>query len=311
VTDCDDGRAAVPPCGLGLSQNRQRHGGGSWLLSFVVTRQRQALGDLGYTEGRNYIMETRFADTDRARLPALAKELVAAGVDVIVTIGTPTVGAAKEATVTIPIIMAGSTDPVELGLVASLAHPGGNVTGVTHNPGPGFTGKGLQLLKEAAPNTSRVAVLATSQSLDQLAAHLKVTILVHEVGGVRSRSDFDAILSKVIEEHADALFVSPDFVNGKYQSAISDFVSTNRLPCMCQNRPLVEAGCLLYYYTDFFALRRRAAAYVDKIFKGTKPADLPVEQPSKFQLIVNLKTARALGLTVPQSILAGADELIE
>jgi putative ABC transport system substrate-binding protein len=279
----------------------------------------QGLDGLGYSEGRNYIIEAQFADTDRSRLPALAKVLVDRGVDVIVTIGTPTVSAAKEATAMIPIIMAGSNDPVRLGLVAGLAHPGGNVTGFTHTPGPEFAGKALQLLKDAAPNISRIAILAETvftwevrlPGLSSAAKDLELTLLFHNVNGVKSQTDFDSILSKIVEERVDALFVFPEFVNTKYEKAILDFASANRLPSMCQETSFVERGLLLYYYTDWSELRRRAAAYVDKIFKGAKPADLPVEQPSRFEFIVNMKTAEALGLTIPRSVLALADKVIE
>jgi putative tryptophan/tyrosine transport system substrate-binding protein len=279
----------------------------------------QGLDGLGYLEGRNYIIEARFADTDRSRLPALAKELVDRGVDVIVTVGTPTVSAAKEATAMVPIIMAGSNNPVGLGLVAGLAHPGGNVTGFTHTPGPEFAGKALQLLKDAAPNISRIAILAETvftwevrlPGLSSAAKDLELTLLFHNVNGVKSQTDFNSILSKIVEERADALFVFPEFVNTKYEKAILDFASANRLPSMCQETSFVERGLPLYYYTDWSELRRRAAAYVDKIFKGAKPADLPVEQPSRFEFIVNMKTAEALGLTIPRSVLALADKVIE
>jgi ABC-type uncharacterized transport system substrate-binding protein len=283
---------------------------------------RQGLDGLGYLEGRNYIMEARFADTDQSRLPALAKELVDRGVDVIVTIGTPTVRAAKKATATIPIIMAGSSDPAGLGLVASLAHPGGNVTGFTHQTGNEFPGKGLQLLKDAAPNISRVAILADLEgrpwerrpqapATASAAKDLELILLPHDVNGVKSETELDSILSKIVEERADALFVFPDFVNNKYEKAIIDFASANRLPSMGQHTSFVEHGGLLYYYTDWLELRRRAAAYVDKVFKGAKPADLPVEQPSRFEFIVNVKTAEALGLTIPRSVLALAGKVIE
>jgi ABC-type uncharacterized transport system substrate-binding protein len=279
-----------------------------------------ALGKLGYTESRNYILDARFADTDQSRLPALAKELVDRGVDVIVTVGTPTVRAAKEATATIPIVMAGSSNPVERGLVSSLAHPGGNVTGVTSNPGPEFNAKALQLLKEAAPNISRVAVLVESfgvplaerlGALPSAAEHLKLRLLPHDVADVKSGNEYGIILSKIIEERADALFVLPDFVNDKYWQLLTEFMSTSKIPSMCQQPRCIEQGGLLYYFTDWFELRRQAAVYVDKILRGTRPADLPVEEPSKFQLIVNLKTAEALGLTLPQTILGMADKVIE
>ena len=297
---------SVPPTATTPSQN---------LEAF-----KQALNRLGYAEGRNYVLDAQFADTDQSRLPALAKELVDRGVDVIVTVGTPTVLAAKRATAKIPIVMTGSNDPVEKGLVASLAHPGGNVTGFTHTPGPEFAGKGLQLLKDAAPNISRVAILADSegnlweqrpQGLSSAAKDLEVTLLVHDFNGVKSETEFNSILSKGVEERADALFVYPTFVNNKYEKAIIDFALANRLPSMCQNISFVERGALLYYYTDWLELRRRAAGYVDKIFKGAKPGELPVEQPSRFEFIVNLKTAHALGLTIPLSLLDFADKVIE
>jgi len=281
---------------------------------------RKALSELGYVENRNYVIEGRFADTDWDRLPRLAKELVDSGADIIVTIGTPPVEAAKNATSTIPIVMAGSGDPVEHGLVASLARPGGNVTGVTHSPGAEFSGKGLQLLKEVAPNISRVAVLWDSGGLHEglsleaqrtVARDMQIALLPHDVKGVKSADEFGSILSKTREEGADALFIFPNFVSSKYGQAILDFVSAHRLPSMFQDDGFVEKGGLLYHYTDWLSLRRRAATYVDKILKGVRPADLPVEEPSKFQLIINRKTATALGLTIPPSILTRADEVIE
>jgi ABC-type uncharacterized transport system substrate-binding protein len=282
---------------------------------------RQALVALGYEEGRTFIIDARFADTDQSRLPTLAKELVELNVDVIVTIGTPTVRAAKKTTTTIPIIMAGSNKPVENGLVASLAHPGGNVTGLIHNPAPGLDWKELQLLKEAAPNIARVALLFESggsplqeQWLDGLrsyATSIKLTLLPHDVRDVKSSAEYDLILSKITEERADAIFVHPEFVNVKYQKELIDFVSTNKLPSICQDDRFVEQAGLLSYYTDWLDLRRRAAFYVDKIFKGAKPSDLAVEQPSRFELIVNMKTAHALGLTLPHSILVRAARIIQ
>ncbi len=279
----------------------------------------RALDELGYKEGRNYIIDARFADTDLSRLPALAKELVDRGVDVVVTIGTPTVRAAKEATATIPIVMAGSQNPVENGFITSLAHPGGNVTGLTHNPGPDFAGKALQLLKETAPYSSRVAILVAldrgfSSSVDvqrAIAGDLEMTLLVHDVSEAKSDDDFAAILSKITEERADALFAFPEFTVDKHKNALLDFVSTNKLPSMFQEARFVEEGGLMSYYTDFPELRRRAARYVEKIFKGAKPADLPVEQPSRFELTVNLNTAKVLGLTVPPSVLALAEKIFD
>jgi putative ABC transport system substrate-binding protein len=281
---------------------------------------REALSKLGYVEHQNYVIESRFADTDSDRLPMLAKELVDRSVNVIMTIGTPPVAAAKAATTTIPIVMAGSEYPVERGFVDSLARPGGNVTGVTHTPGPEFAGKCLQLLKEAASSIAHVAVLWDSGGLNRgmaldaqqvVARNLQLALLPIDVKGVKSVDDFRSILFKIGEEHADALFSFPYFGLDKHARAIVDFATARRLPSMFQEDWIVKMGGLLSYYTDFQSLRRRAATYVDKILKGANPADLPVEQPSKFKLVINLKTAKVLGLTVPQILRAGADEVIE
>ena len=281
---------------------------------------RKALSELGYVEHRNYVIESHFADTDWDRLPMLAKDLVDRGVDVIVTIGTPTDAAAKAATTTIPIVMAGSEYPIEDGLVASLARPGGNVTGVTHSPGPEFAGKCLQLLKEAASSIANVAVLWDSGALNQgisldaqqaIARNLQLALLPIDVTGVKSADDFRSILFKIGEEHVDALFIFPSVVNEKHSQAIVDFATARRLPSMFQTHSIVRNGGLLSYYTDWNSLRRRAATYVDKILKGARPADLPVEQPSKLKLVINLKTAKVLGITIPPSIMVRADEVIE
>jgi putative ABC transport system substrate-binding protein len=216
--------------------------------------------------------------------------------------------------------MAGSESPVEAGLIASFAHPGGNVTGLTHSPGPGIVSKALQLLKEAAPNISRIAVLGASDGSSSskwisdfsvAKRALNVTFLPHNVIGVGSTADFNAILSKIKEEHADAVFVFAEFENIKYRNEILNLLSENRLPSMFQGTDFVRDGGLLSYYADFQELRRQAAGYVDKILKGAKPADLPVEQPTKFALTINLKTAKELGLTMPQLLLAQADEVVE
>lgn len=278
---------------------------------------REALKDLGYVEGRNLVIESRFADTKMDQLPALAKDLVRLRVDVIVTIGTPTVQAAKDATTAIPIVMAGSADPVEHKLVASLARPGGNVTGVTHSPGPEISAKGLELLKEAVPTVSRVAILWDSSALHEglsleaqraAARNLGVAVLPMDV---RTLDDLTSAFATVTREHADALFVFPNFINGKHQRLILDFAATNRLATVFQDAGSVAAGGLLSYYSNWAVLRRRAAVYVDKILRGAKPADLPVEQPTKFELVINVKTAKALGLTITPSLLLRADQVIE
>ena len=279
-----------------------------------VAAFRERLGQLGYVEGQNLHIETRFADAERDQLPRLAAELVRLNVDVIVTITTPAARAAKAATTTIPIVMAGSADPVALGLVASLAHPGGNVTGVTNNPGPSFMVKHLQLLKEAAPKAARVAVLMTSEEVEVLyframeAAGPAVGLTPVSVI-VDSPTQFD--VATLTRARPDALYVSPNATNDAHMRAIVSFAATNRLPTMFVDRPPVEAGGLLSYSVNWLDLRRRAAVFVDKILKGANPADLPVEEPTTFALVINLKTAKALGLTIPQSVLIRADEVIQ
>jgi putative tryptophan/tyrosine transport system substrate-binding protein len=278
---------------------------------------RQALRDRGYVDGRHFTIEARFADAKFDRLPALAAELVGLRVDVIVTVGTPTVKAAKDATATIPIVMAGSADPVEHGLVASLARPGGNVTGVTHSPGPEIAGKGLELLKEVAPKMSRLAVLWDSSGIHEgpsvkvqeaVARKLGITLMPHDA---KTLDELTAALATIAQERADGLFVFPNFINGKHEDRILDFATTRRLPTMFQGDDSVEAGGLMSYYTNWLDLRRRAAAYVDRILKGAKAGELAVEQPTKFDLVINLRTAKTLGLTIPPSLLARADRLIE
>jgi putative ABC transport system substrate-binding protein len=277
---------------------------------------RQRLRELGWTEGRNLALEIRFADGQRDRLPALAGELVRLNVDAIVTITTPAAQAAKAATATIPIVMAGSAEPVALGLVASLARPGGNVTGVTNSPGPAFFLKQIQLLKETAPGITRVGVLTDPridpESLSIKAAQngasaVRVVLVPIEVTG-------DAFDSAVLARaRPDALFLFPNNPNWTHRATIMQFATRNHLPTMYPEgrEGLVGTGALLSYFTDWLELRRRAAMFVDKILKGAKPGDLPVEEPTKFQLIVNLKTADTLGLTIPQSILARADDVIQ
>jgi putative ABC transport system substrate-binding protein len=284
--------------------------------SLSQQRFRQGMSELGYVDGRDYVIDARFADTDFARLPQLARELVEAPVDIIVTVGTPTSVAAKKATLTIPIIMTGSANPIGRGLIASFNRPGGNVTGLTHSPGPDFIEKGLQFLKEAAPNTTRVAVfIAISPGVPpvELSAgkHLGIALLRYDLAEIRNAEDLDALFRRISEDHCDAAFVYPEFAVTKYIDEFGEFLTKARLPAITQHKWLIERGALLYYYTDAWALKRRAAAFVDKIIKGAKPSDLPVEQPSKFEFIVNLKTARSLGLTVPPAILAFADQVIE
>jgi putative ABC transport system substrate-binding protein len=275
---------------------------------------RDRLKSLGYVEGRNLAIERRFSQGQAEQLQALAAELVRLEVDVIVTVTTPAALAAKAATSRIPIVMAGSADPVGLGLVASLARPGANVTGVTNSPGGGFVAKQLQLLKEAAPGIKRVAVLMTDFSVEvsglgamqAASAALGLTVVEFKVENPAA-IDLDA-LAKL---RADALYVFPNPNNGRHTKAILAFAAERRLPAIYGERSVVEAGGLMSYWTDWIDLRRHAADYVGKILAGTKPADLPVEEPRRFELVINLKTAKALGLAIPPPLLLRADEVIE
>ena len=263
-------------------------------------------------------IETRYADDDSARLAVVTAELVALKVDVIVTITTPAAIAAKNATQSIPIVMAGSSSPVELGLVESLARPGHNVTGVTNNPGGGFNQKVLQLFKEAVPDVSRVALLwagadARGESgflteLRAAAAALGITVLSAEA---REPNQVPVALAAVLQQRPDGLFVTPNSVNTGQQKLIVDFALAKRLPAIFVDSRWVTSGGLMSYGIDWLELRRHTAIYVDKILRGVRPADLPVEQPTKFELVINLKTAKSLGLTIPQTLLVRADEVIQ
>jgi putative ABC transport system substrate-binding protein len=277
---------------------------------------RQRLRDLGYIDGRNVTMEWRWSEGKTDRLPALAQELVALRPDVIVASGTQAVRAAKQATSTIPIVMAVSSHPEKIGLVESLARPGGNVTGLT-NVALELQGKRLELLKEIAPAVSRVALLWNPASpvepfgfRELLAAAPAVGVQIQSVE-VRGPDDFPAAFAAVAAQRAQALQVHGNPVNFKGRQAIADFALRNRLPSIYEERIFVEVGGLMSYAPSFTDLFGRAATYVDRIVKGAKPADLPVEQPTKFELVINQKTARALGLTVPPSVLLRADQVIE
>jgi putative ABC transport system substrate-binding protein len=276
---------------------------------------RQGLRALGYGD-EDLEIDARYADGHLERLPDLAAELVRLAPEVIVTTGPATVHASKQATATIPIVMADGADPVSAGFVASLAHPGGNVTGLA-NLAQETVGKRLQLLKTATPGAERIAILLNPgnqgnilqlQAARQAARTLRTELLSVEAG---SADDIDGAFATMTREHADALFVAADPVFGLAGSKITGLAASQKLPAIYQSREFVVVGGLMSYGTDRNDLFRQAAAYVDKILKGAKPADLPVEQPTRFQLVVNLKTAYALGLTIPPAILAGADEVIE
>jgi putative tryptophan/tyrosine transport system substrate-binding protein len=277
---------------------------------------RQGLHDLGWVEGGNIRFEYRYADGQVDRLPELVAELINLKVDVIVTAVTPDALAAAKATKTIPIVMAATGDPVTTGLIASLARPGGNVTGLTQIQ-TDLSAKRLQLLKEIAPGISRIAALwnpqdaissLARQEIESAARHLAVELHSLEV---RSSDELTAAFASAADAHDDALMVLPSPIFVVNEQRIADFAAKHRLPSMFHLREFVQAGGLLAYGPDRADLFRRAASYVDKILKGANPADLPVEQPTKFQLVINLTTAKALGLTVPRYLLAEADEIIE
>jgi putative ABC transport system substrate-binding protein len=278
---------------------------------------RQGLRDLGWVEGQNIVIEFRVAEGQLDRLPALATELVRLKVDVIVATPTPGALAAKSATATIPIVGISLTDPVGLGLIPSLARPSGNVTGVSYSVAADIFGKDLELLREAVPKVRRVAVLANPAGpthaliLDNIktaARSLGLPLLPVGAGGP---GDFDGAFATMTREHVGAVLVVTDPTYIAHRARLADLATRNRLPSMFTQRADVEAGGLMSYGPSFAAMYRRAAGYVDKILKGAKPADLPVEQPTTFELVINLKTAKALGLTIPPSVLARADEVIE
>ena len=280
---------------------------------------RQGLRDLGYDEGRNVVIEYRDAQGKLEPLPALAVELVALKVDVIVASSTAAALAAKQATTVVPIVFATVPDPVGTGLVTSLARPGGNITGLS-NLNADLVGKGLEYLTQAVPGARRVAVLSQPGAFGERTERemLKAAEVAAEVLGIqlqfveaRGPADIDKAFSEITGARADALIVLVSGMLLGERSRVVDFAARNRLPVVYTFRELVDAGGLMSYGTSLADLFRRAASYVDKILKGAKPADLPVEQPVKLELVINLKTAQALGLTLPPTLLARADQVIE
>jgi putative ABC transport system substrate-binding protein len=277
----------------------------------------EGLRSLGYRVGENVAIEYRFANGELERLPALATELVRLGVDVIVTVFNPSIVAAMKATTTIPIVMISSVDPVGTGLVASLARPGGNVTGFAVDTGSEIFGKRFELLKETLPNLSRVGILfnpdvaATRSrlpSMMEIAPTLGLTLVAVEARGLDALEQAFAIM---VRERAQAFVMLGDSVLFNYRSQIVETALRNRLPAASVQREYADAGFLQTYGADLRDLYRRAAGIVDKIFKGAKPADLPVEQPTKYELVINLKTAKTLDIIVPPTLLTRADEVIE
>ena len=276
---------------------------------------RQGLRELGYVEGKNIVIEWRYAEGKLDRLPALAAELVRLKVDVIVTAAPSSTRSAKEATSTIPIVMVYDDDPVGNGFIASLARPGGNITGLS-SLAPEISGKQLELLKEMDPRLSRVAVLRTSplryarqvEEMERAAGALKVQLQYLDVGGP---NDIETAFREAREGRADAVLMLASPILESHRTQVADLAVKNRLPTISHVSEFVEAGGLMSYGVSFIDLYRRAATYVDKILKGTKPADIPVEQPIKFELVLNLQAAQQIGLTIPPILLFQADKVIK
>jgi putative tryptophan/tyrosine transport system substrate-binding protein len=278
---------------------------------------RDGLHELGYVEGKNVVIEYRWAEGKYERLPDLAAELVRLSVDVIVAVGDPVIFAAKQTTSTTPIVMASVGDPVGRGFVVSLARPGGNVTGVS-NFSANLVGKWLELLKEVVPTLSQVAVLRNAANPTHLLFWTEAQSAAPKLGlklqtvEIRGHDDLDEAFTSVVRARSGAVVVLPDpLLAGVEGRRIAELATSNGLPMMSTFKEQVEVGGLLSYGPNLTVNFHRAASYVDKILRGAKPADLPVEQPTKFALFINLKTAKALGLTIPQSLLLRADEVIQ
>ncbi|MBR0719215.1 ABC transporter substrate-binding protein [Bradyrhizobium liaoningense] len=282
----------------------------------LVDAFREGLRELGYEEGRNIIIEYRWADGKYDRFPVLAAELIAAKVDAIVTAGTPAALAVKKATTTVPLVMVAVGDPIGTGLVPSLARPGGNLTGLS-SIAPDLEGKRLQLLREIVPVLSHVAMFVNSlnpfhvSSIKQARAAAQAMRINLQLHDIRKSEDLDDAFAAIRKERPDALLILADRVFLHNRQRIVDFTKEQRLPNVNAYKELVEVGGLISYGPSYEDMHKRAAIYVDKILKGAKPADLPIEQPSKFTFIVNLKAGKELGVTVPSQLLGLADQLIE
>jgi putative tryptophan/tyrosine transport system substrate-binding protein len=292
------------------------HPGAPAAASQLVAAFKQGLREHGYVEGQNIVVERRFAEARAERLSDIAAELVRLKVDVIVTASDVGIAAVKQQTETIPIVMANSTDPVGTGFVASLARPGGNVTGLS-NISPELSAKRLELLKEAVPGLSRVAIMWSPdvrgavldyKETENAARSLRLQLQSAEVSRA---DDFSRAFSALTIRRAEALIVAGSPLTYINRGQIASLAQKNRLPSMSTQREFAYAGGLITYGPNLAEQWRRAATYVDKILKGAKPGDLPVEQPTKFELVINLKTAKALGLTIPPSLLRRADQVIE
>jgi putative ABC transport system substrate-binding protein len=276
----------------------------------------QELQELGYVEGKTILVEYRFAKGKADRLPELATELVRLKVDAIFTTGTPAIFALKQATKTIPIVFFSTSDPIGTGVVASLARPGGNITGISALASDLWP-KRLELLKEISPKLSKVAMVwnkgnagmaLEAKATQEVAGPLGLTL---QDRGVKDPNELDTVFALIIKDRPDGFLALMDPVLNSYQKRILDFLAQNRLPAIFENKTWVEAGGLISYGANYADAHRRAAALMDKVLKGTKPADLPVEQPTRFELAINLKTAKEIGLTIPPNVLARADKIIK
>jgi putative tryptophan/tyrosine transport system substrate-binding protein len=282
----------------------------------LTAQFRDGLRDLGYDEGKNIVIEYRWADGKYDRFPSLIAELIALKVDVIVTAGTPATFAVKKATSSIPLVMVAVGDPVGTGVVPSLARPGGNITGLS-SMAPDLEGKRLQLLREVVPKLSRVAVMwnpvnpfhvISLKNVNAAAQTLQMKVQPVEV---RVTEDIEPALAAILTARPEALVILADRVFLHNRGRLMDFAARNRLPGIYAYRELVEAGGLMSFGPSYEDMHRRAATYVDEILKGAKPGDLPIQQPTKFDLVINTKAANALGLAIPPTLLARADEVIE
>ena len=312
------GAAAWP-----LAAARAQQPGKVWRMGFIAHGHEkfydalfEGLREYGYEEGRNLIVERRYAQGQAERFKEFAAEMVRLNVDIIIVVTTPAALAVKNATTKIPIVHPNAIDPLNTGLIASLAHPGGNLTGGAQLTAE-VSAKRLEILKKVVPRLSRAAALWNSANSaivfswkeTQGVAHvLGVTLQSHEVRGPK---DFAAAFAMIAEERPDALLVLQDAVTMQQRSEIIDFAIKERLPSMFQEKGWAEAGGLMSYGENLASMYRRAAYFVDRIFRGTKPAEIPVEQATKFDMVLNLRTAKAIGLTIPDSILALADQVIE
>ena len=307
--------------------NAQQQPGKVWNIGVLVSTTHalnavrednlwQGLRQLGYVEGRNLALEYRYADGQLDRLPVLAAELVGLNVDVLVVSGTRAAVAAKQATSTIPIVLAGVGDPVQAGLVTSMSHPGTNVTGLSRLS-PDFIGERLKLIKDVVPKTNRVAALsnpdnpAQAANLRQLNIQARTLAIELETVTARSSNEFESAFAAAIKDRANALVLMPDALFHNYPSAIVGLAARNKLPAIYDRSDFVEAGGLMSFAVNIADLSRRAAGYVDRIIKGSNPANLSIDEPTRYDLVLNLNTAYALDLKIPPTVLARADRVIK